>query len=162
MPACLSYTRWPAETTRPTASLPPSRPSSPPTPQVLPKREGLLHVSEWGYSRVQNIADLVKEGDLIDVMITEVQDGGKFKLSRKAVLVADGVPPPAGVDLTAAGPAGNGGRREREREPPAVMPVVGGVYRNCRIKQILPFGAFVEVGVLRLNGGGKGWAERRT
>lgn len=42
-------------------------------PQVLPKREGLLHVSEWGAGRVSNIADVVKEGDAVDVMVTEVQ-----------------------------------------------------------------------------------------
>lgn len=41
--------------------------------QVLPKREGLLHVSEWGPSRVNNVADVVKEGDTVDVMVTEVQ-----------------------------------------------------------------------------------------
>ena len=41
--------------------------------QVLPKREGLLHVSEWGFGHVRNVADVVKEGDLVDVMITELQ-----------------------------------------------------------------------------------------
>lgn len=40
---------------------------------MLPKREGLLHVSEWGPSRINNIADVVKEGDTVDVMITEIQ-----------------------------------------------------------------------------------------
>ncbi len=51
----------------------PSTPSHSPHPQVLPKREGLLHVSEWGPSRINNIADVVKEGDTVDVMITEIQ-----------------------------------------------------------------------------------------
>lgn len=47
-----------------------------PAPQVLPKREGLLHVSEWSRERVANVADVVKEGDLVDVMITELQARG--------------------------------------------------------------------------------------
>lgn len=51
----------------------PPPPSTRPPRQVLPKREGLLHVSEWGPARVANIADEVKEGDLVDVMIIEVQ-----------------------------------------------------------------------------------------
>lgn len=46
--------------------------------QVLPKREGLLHVSEWGYSHVRNVADVVKEGDLVDVMVLEVQVGCRW------------------------------------------------------------------------------------
>lgn len=58
------------------APLQPSIHLSPPLcarSQVLPKREGLLHVSEWGPSRVNNVADVVKEGDTVDVMVTEVQ-----------------------------------------------------------------------------------------
>ena len=47
---------------------PPSRPR-----QVLPKREGLLHISEWSSTRVEVMAKEVKEGDLVDVMVTEVQ-----------------------------------------------------------------------------------------
>lgn len=59
--------------------------------EVAPKRDGLLHVSEWDVTRTASIADVVKEGDLVDVMVLEVAEGsGKIKLSRKAVLVLDG------------------------------------------------------------------------
>ena len=60
--------------------------------EVAPKRDGLLHVSEWDVTRTASIADVVKEGDLVDVMVMEVAEGtGKIKLSRKAVLILDGI-----------------------------------------------------------------------
>ena len=63
--------------------------------EVAPKRDGLLHVSEWDFVRTASIADVVKEGDLVDVMVLEVAEGsGKIKLSRKAVMKLDGVLPP--------------------------------------------------------------------
>ncbi|KAL4419131.1 hypothetical protein ABPG77_002644 [Micractinium sp. CCAP 211/92] len=113
--------------------------------EVLPKREGLLHVSEWGYQHVRAVAEVVKEGDLVDVMVLEVQDGGKIKLSRKAVLQADGVPaPPPGEQQQRRGGGGNGGGGGGGAggEPPEI----GRIYRGCRIVQIQPFGAFVQVG----------------
>jgi len=59
--------------------------------EIAPKREGLLHVSEWDVARTASIAEVVKEGDLVDVMVLEVAAGsGKIKLSRKAVLKLDG------------------------------------------------------------------------
>ncbi|PSC72537.1 putative polyribonucleotide nucleotidyltransferase chloroplastic [Micractinium conductrix] len=106
--------------------------------EVLPKREGLLHVSEWGAGRVQSISEVVKEGDSVDVMVMELQDAAKFKLSRRAVLVADGVLPPT-PPRAAREPRGGGAPND---EP---MPTVGQVYRGARIKQVQPFGAFVEV-----------------
>lgn len=67
------------------------------------------------------------------------QDGGKFRVSRKAVLVADGLIPaaPAGGAATAAASASDGEQAE--------MPEVGRIYRGCRITGIAGFGAFVEV-----------------
>ena len=60
--------------------------------EIAPKRDGLLHVSEWDVHRTANIGDVVKEGDLVDVMVLEVNEGtGKVKLSRKALLKLDGV-----------------------------------------------------------------------
>ncbi|KAL4447781.1 hypothetical protein ABPG75_005000 [Micractinium tetrahymenae] len=111
--------------------------------EVLPKREGLLHVSEWGYQHVRAVSEVVKEGDLVDVMVMELQDGGKFKLSRKAVLQADGVaPPPPSEQKQQQRRGGGGGGPSAEVEPPEI----GRIYRGCRIVQIQPFGAFVQVG----------------
>jgi polyribonucleotide nucleotidyltransferase len=59
--------------------------------EVAPKRDGLLHVSEWDVDRTASITDVVKEGDRVDVMVLEVAEGtGKIKLSRKAVLIQEG------------------------------------------------------------------------
>ncbi|KAL4853937.1 Polyribonucleotide nucleotidyltransferase [Chlorella vulgaris] len=113
--------------------------------EVLPKREGLLHVSEWGYSHVRNVADVVKEGDLVDVMVLEVQDSGKIKLSRKSVLQADGVPAPPPSAADSGGDSGGSSPRSGGRGAPKAVPEEGKVYRGCRITQIMPFGAFVEV-----------------
>jgi len=53
-------------------------------------KEGLCHISELAHHRVQNVTDVVKEGDMIDVKVLEVNDRGQIKLSLKATL-----PPPA-------------------------------------------------------------------
>jgi polyribonucleotide nucleotidyltransferase len=50
--------------------------------EILPKREGLLHVSEWDVSHTKSITDVVKEGDLVDVKVIDIQDNGRLKLSR--------------------------------------------------------------------------------
>jgi polyribonucleotide nucleotidyltransferase len=83
--------------------------------ELAPKRDGLLHVSEWDGTRTPNIADVVKEGDLVDVMVLQVEEkNGKIKLSRKAVLVLDGKipppppPPPPSEDDGASGSSGEG------------------------------------------------------
>ena len=49
--------------------------------EVLPRRDGMVHISEWDVSRVAAMTDVVSEGDMIDVQVLE-SDGGKIKLSR--------------------------------------------------------------------------------
>jgi predicted RNA-binding protein with RPS1 domain len=44
---------------------------------------GLLHVSKIADERVENVADYVKLGDVVKVIVTEIEFGGKFKLSMK-------------------------------------------------------------------------------
>ncbi|MEN9919778.1 MAG: polyribonucleotide nucleotidyltransferase [Bacteroidota bacterium] len=56
--------------------------------EFLPGKDGLLHISELSWDRVENIEDSgLKEGDIIEVKLVEI-DGktGKIKLSRKALL----------------------------------------------------------------------------
>jgi len=45
-------------------------------------KEGLCHISELSHTRVQNIEDVVKEGEMIDVKVLDVNDRGQIKLSR--------------------------------------------------------------------------------
>jgi polyribonucleotide nucleotidyltransferase len=55
--------------------------------EILPGKEGLLHISEIDWKRTNAVGDVLKEGEEIDVKLIEL-DGktGKLKLSRKALL----------------------------------------------------------------------------
>lgn len=50
--------------------------------EILPGRQGLVHVSELDTTRTQDVAAAWKVGDEMDVMLLDVQEGGKMKLSR--------------------------------------------------------------------------------
>ena len=56
--------------------------------EFLPGKDGLLHISEIDWSRLERVEDAgIKEGDLIDVKLIDIdRKTGKFKLSRKALL----------------------------------------------------------------------------
>lgn len=48
--------------------------------------EGLLHISELQHKRTEKVEDVLKEGDIIEVKVLEVDKSGKISLSRKALL----------------------------------------------------------------------------
>lgn len=54
--------------------------------EILPGRDGLCHISELGEGRVGKVEDVVKLGDEVTVKVLSVDDQGKIRLSRKAVL----------------------------------------------------------------------------
>lgn len=55
--------------------------------EFLPKKEGLLHISEISWSRLETMDGVFKEGDKVKVKLMDVdQRTGKFKLSRKALM----------------------------------------------------------------------------
>ena len=54
--------------------------------EILPNTQGLLHISELANERVRQVSDVVKEGEIIDVKVLEVDRAGRIKLSRKALL----------------------------------------------------------------------------
>ena len=55
--------------------------------EIMPGKEGLLHVSEIDWKRIENPESVLKVGDIIDVKLLEVdQRSGKLKLSRKVLL----------------------------------------------------------------------------
>jgi polyribonucleotide nucleotidyltransferase len=55
--------------------------------EIFPGTEGLVHVSELAHERVENVSDVVKEGDTLDVKVLSVEEGsGKIRLSRRALL----------------------------------------------------------------------------
>ncbi len=55
--------------------------------EILPGKEGLLHVSEIDWKRIEKTEDVLKVGDIVEVKLLEIdQRSGKLKLSRKALL----------------------------------------------------------------------------
>lgn len=53
--------------------------------EILPGKEGLVHISELADYRVANVEDIVKVGDEITVKVTEIDRMGRINLSRRAV-----------------------------------------------------------------------------
>jgi polyribonucleotide nucleotidyltransferase len=53
--------------------------------RINPWAEGLVHVSEIAPFRINNVADFLKEGDKVPVVVKEVDDRGRVNLSIKAV-----------------------------------------------------------------------------
>ncbi len=54
--------------------------------EILPNAQGLLHISEIAHERVRQVTDVLKEGEIIDVKVLEVDRAGRIKLSRKALM----------------------------------------------------------------------------
>jgi polyribonucleotide nucleotidyltransferase len=54
--------------------------------EILPNNEALLHVSEIAHERVENPADILKEGDEIEVKVISVERDGKVRLTRRELL----------------------------------------------------------------------------
>ncbi|MGB4863440.1 MAG: polyribonucleotide nucleotidyltransferase, partial [Tepidiformaceae bacterium] len=70
--------------------------------EILPGKEGLVHISQLGEDHVDTVEDEVQPGDEVTVMVTEIDNLGRINLSRRAVLLGEDPPPP--------GSGGNGGR----------------------------------------------------
>lgn len=54
--------------------------------QILPGRDGLLHISEIEKRRLQRVEDVLKLGDEVEVKVIGIDKDGKIKLSRKVLL----------------------------------------------------------------------------
>lgn len=54
--------------------------------EFMPGKEGLVHISELDTNRVKTVADVVKIGDKIHVVLKEIDREGRFNLSRKEYL----------------------------------------------------------------------------
>lgn len=54
--------------------------------EIMPNIDGLVHISQLDSERVNKVEDVVGMGDEITVMITNIDDAGKIRLSRQAVL----------------------------------------------------------------------------
>jgi len=54
--------------------------------EILPNMDGMVHISQLDSERVEKVEDVVSMGDEITVMVTGIDDQGKIRLSRQAVL----------------------------------------------------------------------------
>ncbi len=75
--------------------------------EVLPGKEGLVHISKLAHERVAKVEDVLNIGDEVTVKVVEIDHQGRINLSRKDLL-----PPPEGGGAAGSanepGPAGNG------------------------------------------------------
>ena len=54
--------------------------------EVLPNQEGLIHISELADHRVEKVEDIVKVGDIIPVIVKEIDAQGRINLSHKQAI----------------------------------------------------------------------------
>ncbi|MDF9841333.1 MULTISPECIES: polyribonucleotide nucleotidyltransferase [unclassified Paenibacillus] len=57
--------------------------------ELIPGKDGLVHISQLSTERVAKVEDVVAIGDTITVKVTEIDQQGRVNLSRKAVLTAE-------------------------------------------------------------------------
>jgi polyribonucleotide nucleotidyltransferase len=135
--------------------------------EILPGKDGFLHISEIAPGRVRSVEDVLKVGQEINVMVTGIRPDGKINLSRKALLEREAAeqereaasvqsgpgarpprPPggdrePRGPDRRGGPPTGRPGARDRrpERRPrpggPPRPERPGGYRIGDRLKQLL-------------------------
>ncbi len=60
--------------------------------EVTPGNDGLLHISEISHERIKMVTDVLKEGDVIDVKVLDIDRQGKMRLSRKVLLDGGAAP----------------------------------------------------------------------
>ncbi len=54
--------------------------------EILPGKEGMVHISELANRRVDKVEDVLKIGDMVQVKVTEIDSQGRINLSRRALL----------------------------------------------------------------------------
>ncbi|HEX5364619.1 MAG TPA: polyribonucleotide nucleotidyltransferase [Gallionella sp.] len=62
---------------------------------IMPGKDGLLHISQIAHERVNAVTDHLKEGQIVKVKVLEVDDKGRMKLSMKVLLPAPEAAPAA-------------------------------------------------------------------
>jgi polyribonucleotide nucleotidyltransferase len=53
---------------------------------LLPGKDGLLHISQIAHERIERVSDVLQEGQVVRVKVLETDDRGRIKLSMKALL----------------------------------------------------------------------------
>ncbi|GAB4577864.1 MAG: polyribonucleotide nucleotidyltransferase [Anaerolineales bacterium] len=96
--------------------------------ELLPGQDGMVHISQLDSFRVEKVEDVARLGDELTVMVTGIDENGKIRLSRQAVLEGwtleeaierdrgGGKRPGGGGGDRGGGDRGGGGRRDGGRE----------------------------------------------
>lgn len=97
--------------------------------EILPGKDGLVHISQLDVTRVERVEDVVKVGDELEVKVLEIDNMGRINLSRRAVIKPGSeleVPPRAPRREGGFERRGGfrGGERREERRPPERREVV--------------------------------------
>ena len=83
---------------------------------ILPGKDGLLHISQIAHQRVENVTDFLQEGQVVKVKVLETDEKGRIKLSMKALIER-----PEGMPEERFEPRGDRGdrppRRDRDDRP---------------------------------------------
>ena len=143
--------------------------------ELLPGKDGMVHISELANYRVPTVEDEVTVGDEVNVLVTDVDQTGRVRLSRRALLSdADedgGDPVEAALRRQRAGRGGGGGGQRRggggfggdrgDRGPRRDGPGRGGPPRNSDRDRDRDFGGGRPRGRSRdYDGGGPGGRDR--
>jgi polyribonucleotide nucleotidyltransferase len=92
--------------------------------EILPGKEGLVHISQLGPERYNRVEDAVKVGDKVWVKVVEIDDQDRVNLSRRKAMEERGEIPPSDDSGLAqrpprrSGPPHRGDRRDRDRRRP--------------------------------------------
>ncbi len=78
--------------------------------EIMPGIDGLVHISQLDNHRVENVRDIVREGEKVKVKVIEIDPQGRIKLSRKVLL-------PGGEQRPSQG-QGQPHRHHQHRRPP--------------------------------------------
>ena len=78
---------------------------------LLPGKDGLLHISQIAHERVEKVTDYLSEGQIVKVKVLETDDKGRVKLSMKALTER-----PAGMEFSERPPREDRGDRGERRE----------------------------------------------
>lgn len=52
---------------------------------VLPNTDGLVHISQISDARIENVNDVLKEGQTVNVLVQDIDNRGRIKLTMKGV-----------------------------------------------------------------------------
>jgi polyribonucleotide nucleotidyltransferase len=100
--------------------------------EILPNIDGMVHISQLDSERVERVEDVVRMGDEITVMVTDIDPMGKIRLSRQAVLEGWTAAEAAERDRPRSKPSGDRGGDRGGRSGGGDRGGRGGGYGNRR------------------------------